>query len=209
VKLPLKNPAKELYANERALGKSPREAARIVHAQFGRYAPETGAATKLEKDESVRKRLGHLRQLDDEMLAARRERIERRLTVAAELNLFDFSHIDPQTKKPVIDWEKVKNSDYAVAISEFIFDADTGVLKNFKRDDGLAAVAQLRDLYGFKSASRHEHTGKGGGPITTVDLSNATDEQLATLESIFGPLASASADDAADPGGTPTAPAGS
>lgn len=207
MKLPLKNPAKELYSQERALGKSPREAARIVHSQFGKYAPQTGAATKIERDESVRSRIGHLRQLDDEMLAAKRERIERRLTLAADCNLFEFAEIDPVTKKPRIDWVKVMASDYAVTISEFAFDPDTGHLTRFKRDEALAAVAQLRDLHGLKSASRHEHTGKGGGPITTVDLSKATDEQLAALESIFGPLASASADDAADQGGTPTAPA--
>lgn len=207
MKLPLKNPAKELYAFERALGKSPREAARIVHGQFGKYAPETGAATKLENDRLVRSRIGYLRQLDDELVAAKRERIERRLTVAAECNLFAFAHIDPETKKPVIDWEKVMASEYAVTISEFAFDPESGALTRFKRDDSLAAVAQLRDLYGFKSASRHEHTGKGGGPITSVDLSKATDEQLAALETIFGPLAGASGDDAADPGGAATPPA--
>ena len=202
MKLPLKNPAKELYSFERALGKSPREAARIVHGQFLKYAPETGAATKLENDGTVQSRIIYLRQLDDEMIAAKRERIERRLTVAAECNMFEFAVIDPVTKKPVIDWAKVMASDYAVTISEFSFDSDTGELTRFKRDDSLAAVAQLRDLYGFKSASKHEHTGKGGGPITSIDLSNATDEQLAALEAIFGPLAGTGSDDAPDPGGT-------
>lgn len=204
--LPLKNPARELYAQERALNTSPREAARIVHAQFGRYAPQTGAATWLENNAAVRARIAHLRQLDDEMLAAKFERLERRLTLSAGCNILAFAHLDPTTRNPVIDWEKVMASDYAVTINEFVFDSETGALTRFKRDDSLAAVAQLRDLYGFKSSTRHEHTGKGGGPITTVDLSQASDEQLATLEAIFGPLASASADDATDPGGAPTAP---
>jgi hypothetical protein len=46
-----------------------------------------------------------------------------------------------------------------------------------------------------------ELTGRGGGPIQTVDLSKASDEQLAALEAIFGPLAVAARDDVGDQGG--------
>jgi hypothetical protein len=46
-----------------------------------------------------------------------------------------------------------------------------------------------------------ELTGKGGGPISTVDLTKATDEQLKALEAIFGPLAESGNDDAGDQGG--------
>jgi Bacteriophage Sf6, terminase small subunit-like len=38
-------------------------------------------------------------------------------------------------------------------------------------------------------------------PITTIDLTKATNEQLQTLEAIFGPLAGRSDDDAGDQGG--------
>lgn len=192
-----------MYAQERALNSSPREAARLVYEQFGKYAPRTGAATRLEADPQVQARITHLRALDDDMLAAKRERIERRLSLAMNCDLFDFSTIDPVTGKPVIDWQKVMASDYRVAISEFAFDSLTGHLTRFKRDDVLSAISQLRDFYGFKTATKHEHTGKGGGPITTVDLSKASDEQLAALEAIFGPLASAGSDDEGDPRGTP------
>jgi len=46
-----------------------------------------------------------------------------------------------------------------------------------------------------------EHTGRGGGPIRIADLRNASDEQLAALESLFGPLAAAGGDTEGDPGG--------
>jgi hypothetical protein len=49
-----------------------------------------------------------------------------------------------------------------------------------------------------------ELTGRGGGPITTVDLTKASDEQLAALEAIFGPLAAAGSDDGGDQGGEGT-----
>lgn len=49
-----------------------------------------------------------------------------------------------------------------------------------------------------------ELTGKNGGPISTVDLTKATDEQIAALEAIFGPLAESGADDAGHPGGEGT-----
>jgi hypothetical protein len=46
-----------------------------------------------------------------------------------------------------------------------------------------------------------ELTGRGGGPISTIDLTKATDEQLAALEAIFGPLAGSRKDDGGDQGG--------
>ena len=63
-----------------------------------------------------------------------------------------------------------------------------------------AANAILDRGYGRPMQS-HEHTGANGGPIQTVDLTKATDEQLAALEAIFGPLAGAGDDDAGDQGG--------
>ena len=66
-----------------------------------------------------------------------------------------------------------------------------------------AAVAAIRELldrgYG-KPTQAHEHGGVGGGPIA-VDLTGASDAQLAALSAVFGPLAAASADDGGDPGG--------
>lgn len=43
-----------------------------------------------------------------------------------------------------------------------------------------------------------QHSGPNGGPIQTVDLTKLSGDELAQLEAIFGPLASAAGDDAAD-----------
>lgn len=63
-----------------------------------------------------------------------------------------------------------------------------------------AANALLDRGYG-KPTQSHEHSGKNGGPIQTVDLTNATPEQLDALESVFGPLAECGDDDEGDQGG--------
>lgn len=58
-----------------------------------------------------------------------------------------------------------------------------------------AANAILDRAYGKPSQS-HQHSGPGGGPIPTVDLTNLTDADLDRLEALFGPLAGAAGDDA-------------
>lgn len=63
-----------------------------------------------------------------------------------------------------------------------------------------AANALLDRAYGRPTQS-HEHSGPHGGPIPTVDLTNLTDDQLATLEGIFGPLALTGDDDDGDQAG--------
>lgn len=40
----------------------------------------------------------------------------------------------------------------------------------------------------WRENSRHEHTGAGGGPIQHVDLSGVSDDDLARLEKLLGPL---------------------
>lgn len=60
-----------------------------------------------------------------------------------------------------------------------------------------AANAILDRAYGKPSQS-HEHTGRGGGPIQTVDLTKLSGDELAQLEAIFGPLAGSGDDDAPD-----------
>jgi hypothetical protein len=52
-----------------------------------------------------------------------------------------------------------------------------------RRDDMAKAAAP------FCHTRAIEHSGPNRGPITTLDLSKATDEQISALEAIFGPLA--------------------
>lgn len=64
-----------------------------------------------------------------------------------------------------------------------------------------AANAILDRGYG-KPRQSHEHSGPGGAPIATVDLTNVSDDDLNRLEALFGRLAGAAGDDAeADQGG--------
>lgn len=52
----------------------------------------------------------------------------------------------------------------------------------------------------YADTQHHRLGGPNGGPIQTVDLTNATDEQLASLEALFGPLAAAGGDAGEDQG---------
>lgn len=66
----------------------------------------------------------------------------------------------------------------------------------------IAALAEANKMQGSYAPAKHQHSGPGGGPIPTVDLTNASADDLDRLEAIFGPLASATGDDAeGDPGG--------
>ncbi|UIY28714.1 hypothetical protein LZK73_18460 [Neorhizobium galegae] len=64
-----------------------------------------------------------------------------------------------------------------------------------------AANTILDRAYG-KATQSHEHSGPGGAPIATVNLTNVSADDLERLEAIFGPLAGGPGDDdASDPGG--------
>lgn len=58
-----------------------------------------------------------------------------------------------------------------------------------------AATAILDRAYGKPSQS-HEHSGPGGAPIQTMDVTNLSDEQLAALETALGGIADAEGGDA-------------
>ncbi|MBZ5761573.1 hypothetical protein LAV84_18335 [Rhizobium sp. VS19-DR104.2] len=66
-----------------------------------------------------------------------------------------------------------------------------------RRDDMAKAAAP----YVHPKLASLQHTGKNGGPIQTVDLTKASEEQLNALEAIFGPLATGSGDDEGDTSG--------
>jgi hypothetical protein len=67
-----------------------------------------------------------------------------------------------------------------------------------KRRDEMAKIAAS---YVHQKPSERPGSGAKGGQSFTIDLTNATDEQLATLETLFGPLAGSGGDDGGDPRG--------
>lgn len=67
--------------------------------------------------------------------------------------------------------------------------------------DAAAAIAKDAAPYMHAKLASVQHTGRGGGPIQTVDLTNASEEQLNALEAVFGPLAGSGDDDEGDTSG--------
>lgn len=65
-----------------------------------------------------------------------------------------------------------------------------------KRRDEMAKIAAS-----YVHQKPSERAGAKGGRGVTIDLTNATDEQLAILESLFGPLAGSGDDDRSNPRG--------
>lgn len=64
-----------------------------------------------------------------------------------------------------------------------------------RRDDMAKAAAP------FCHTRAIEHTGANRGPIATMDLTKATDEQISAIEAIFGPLADTGDGDGGSEGG--------
>lgn len=168
------------YAFERSLGIPPAEACRRAGGKV-----EHGQATKWEGNKRVQAWIGYYRSLgqDEEMIAAKRARIEQRLEMAAYGNIFDFASMvdrvvtvqvsedeteERVVKSPLIDWDEVANSPYGAIISGFKFDKDTGELVDFERDNALQALTQLRDMHGFKA-------------VTKTALTDPTGEKPASL----------------------------
>jgi hypothetical protein len=144
-------PKPKAYAFERSLGIPPADACRRAGGKV-----ENGQATKWERSRRVQAWIAYYRSLgqDDEMIAAKRSRIEERLALAAFGNIFDFANIEPLTKNPMIDWEKVVASPEGVIIAGFKFDKDTGRLVDFERDNAMQAIVVQKETVGLNTGAR-------------------------------------------------------
>lgn len=181
------------YAFERSLGIPPAEACRRAGGKV-----ENGQATKWENNRRVQAWIAYYRLLgnDEEIIAAKRARIEERLNMAAYGNIFDFAEMvdrviltpgegedaEPEqsiVKTPVIDWDKVAASPYSAIISGFKFDKDTGVLVDFERDSALQAIAQLRDMHGFKAVTKTALTDPTGKEPAEINIMTTADRARA------------------------------
>lgn len=185
------------------MGLSPRDAVRRVGLN-----PNNGTATKYEKKPRIQARILYwrTRNLTEEQRLEKRKRLEERLERAAYFNILEHAEFS-ESGEPAIDWKALGESEYGIAISEFRFDKDTGRLVQFKRDAANDAIAQLREMHGWKAPTRIEQTGKDGGPIQ-MDVSKATDEQLDAIEAVLGPLAGPAGDDPAGGSGGEEPPRG-
>jgi len=160
--LPLAKRSHETYAWERSIATTP-----SIAAKRAGLSPRSGACSKLDRNPAVRARIAHLAKEEELVLAAKRQRIEERLNLAAFVDLMEFVEVDEETGRfKFIDWRKIKDSDHGQIVSEFSFDAKTGELTKFKRDDALNAVAQLRDMHGLKAPAKLQVGGDGDNPLT-------------------------------------------
>lgn len=97
---------------------------------------------------------------------------------------------------------KVAGSVFRQAVgAPAVYDENGQCIREEQKPIFAASAFWMKCRAGWRETSRMELTGKDGGPVETIDLSKATDEQLKALEDVFGPLAAASGDDAGDSGG--------
>jgi hypothetical protein len=85
------------------------------------------------------------------------------------------------------------------ALAEELEQARQLALTNGQASAAVQATMGKAKLFGL-IIEKKQHSGPNGGPIPTVDLTHATDEDLARLEALLGPLTSGA--DSAD-GDTP------
>ena len=159
-------PKMKAYAFERSLGIPPCEACRRAGGN-----DRHGHATKWERSRGVQAWIKWYRSGDytEDMLFAKRQRLEQRLELAAFVNIMDFAKINA-SQDPEIDWLKVAESPYGAIIESFKFDKDTGRLTDFGRDSALAAIAQLRDMHGFKAPTKTALTDPTGNNPASLYL---------------------------------------
>jgi hypothetical protein len=160
-------PKQKAYAFERSLGIPPAEACRRAGGN-----PDNGRATTWKRSPRVQAWIKYYRSMgfEEEIIAAKRQRLEQRLELAAHGNIFEFAEMAEDGSTLKIDWNKVAESPYGAIIAGFKFDKDTGRLVDFERDNALQAIAQLRDMHGFKSVNKTALTDPSGEKPASVYL---------------------------------------
>lgn len=163
------------YAFERSLGIPPAEACRRVGGKV-----ENGHATKWERSTRVQAWIGYYRSLGhtDEMLAAKRQRVEDELRLVAHANMADFVTLAPvregaEQMMPVLDLSRIHampegEQRAAMAAVKTIRYTENG--PTFELHGKLEALAQLRDMHGFKAVQKTALTDPTGEKAATMFL---------------------------------------
>jgi hypothetical protein len=167
--LPMRNEKHERFARLRAILTPKLQAAR----EAGFEHMTAGNAAKLDRRPDIRARVANLTAMDEEIIRMKRERIEARLRQVMETDLLrDFAIVEKATVNGVevskvvgINWQRLIDSGNSIVVQEILFDSETGRMTKFKREDALNAIAQLRDMLGFRAPSKITPTNPGGdGP---------------------------------------------
>lgn len=163
------------------------------------YAAEGKADTDESADSSCSQILSNIKvkefmdamkvQAVNNAIMTRQEAMER-LSSFARTDLKDLLEFgayelgEDEDGNPIVQaaW-KIKDSalqdpEKMAAISELSTGKD-GI--KIKTHSPITAIQQLAKMQGWESASKHEHSGPGGGPILTKDVSELSDDDLAAL----------------------------
>lgn len=151
----------EGYSFARACGYSVYESVRRAGSD-----PETGVGSKWEYRADVQARIAFWRtfQQTDEILAEKRALIERELQLIGMANMDDFVRLVPtgEVMLPVLDLTKINAMPQperraAMAAVKTIRYTENGPTFEMHSKDG--ALAQLRDMHGFKAPAKTELSG--------------------------------------------------
>lgn len=159
------------YAFERSLGIPPAEACRRAGGKV-----ENGQATKWERNRRVQAWIAHYRSLGqtDEMMVAKRQRVEDELRLIAHANMADFVVI--KGALPVLDLARIQampeaEQRAALAAVKTIRYTENG--PTFELHGKLDALAQLRDMHGFKAVNKTALTDPTGEKPAEIMVTDA------------------------------------
>lgn len=177
---------RKAYAFERSLGIPPAEACRRAGGKV-----DNGHATKWERAPAVQKWIAYYRSLGqtEEILAAKRARIEEELQIVGFASMDDFVTLAPAGDRmlPVLDLSsigKLPDGERRAALAAVKTVRYTENGPTFELHGKLEALAQLRDMHGFKAVTKIAPTNAAGdGPaemiVTDSDRVKALEQLLA------------------------------
>ena len=125
-------------------------------------------------------RIAYLRRDDDDLIKRKRDEIEAALRAVLTVDITAFAKIDEDGKIIGWDWNRIRDSGLAQMLCEVGQDGGPKI----KLADKLNALAQLRDMHGFKAPTKVAPTSaEGDGPArlivqwgTTAGVIEAADE---------------------------------
>lgn len=204
--LPLTNRRRERYCRLRVLGVSALSAARDAGFTAGLSSPAAerdrtaglrGIVSKLERHQAIRARIAYLAGNTDEVLQAKRRRIEERLNSILDGSIRDYTRITDGgglvlDASPIGEMPRDEQREL-LAVVKSVSPSKFGT--RVEMYSPLDAASQLRALNGLDAPKQVELGGiKGGEPIRSeIDLSRLSREQLLALREIVASAASADA----------------
>jgi hypothetical protein len=122
-------------------------------------------ASKIERLPDVQARMAWLRRDDDDLIRRKREEIEAALLAVLTVNVTQFAKIDEDGTITGWDWNKIRDSGLSQILCEIGPDGGPRI----KLADKLNALAQLRDMHGFRAPTKVAPTSSDGdGPARMI-----------------------------------------